>query len=386
MPVEIENLYATILDLHYIRNALFDHQNLERSADYIEQKFKQYGLKVESQTFKVDGLDYDFRNVIATWNPGKTNELLITSHYDHIFNSVGADDNLSGVSVMLEVARLVKELNINLTVKFISFTLEEGHSGYIKMLSDKGKQLGLLTSDGFPANYNARNFFRKVQSEFLNSVTKGETYVSALDTIVKNQSGAFTKEELEYLQLRKEIYDKVGSKGYQSFMGLVGSAYYVEKSKDHASNILGVINVETCGFVSNEKGSQKLIPGLDPTIFPMNDIKDISVGNFILIIADKYSTKLGSVFFEMTKEVVPSLLLAVPLDYDEISKSARDLLRSDHAPFWKEQIPALMITDTANFRNPYYHTPGDTIETIDFEFLANVAKTVLKTVQEFSKD
>jgi aminopeptidase YwaD len=42
-----------------------------------------------------------------------------------------------------------------------------------------------------------------------------------------------------------------------------------------------------------------------------------------------------------------------------------DLLRSDHRPFMIDGVPAIMLTDTANFRNPHYHQPTDTIETID---------------------
>ena len=44
-----------------------------------------------------------------------------------------------------------------------------------------------------------------------------------------------------------------------------------------------------------------------------------------------------------------------------------DMMRSDHAPFLLAGIPAVMLSDTANFRNPNYHTQSDTIETIDLE-------------------
>jgi Zn-dependent M28 family amino/carboxypeptidase len=46
-----------------------------------------------------------------------------------------------------------------------------------------------------------------------------------------------------------------------------------------------------------------------------------------------------------------------------------DSLRSDHAPFWKESIPTLFISDTANFRSELYHTPGDTHDKINYEAL-----------------
>ena len=47
---------------------------------------------------------------------------------------------------------------------------------------------------------------------------------------------------------------------------------------------------------------------------------------------------------------------------------------SDHAPFWDVGIDAVMITDTALARNPHYHTPYDTFETLDPDFLVGVAR------------
>lgn len=50
------------------------------------------------------------------------------------------------------------------------------------------------------------------------------------------------------------------------------------------------------------------------------------------------------------------------------------LKRSDHVPFWGVGIPALMWTDTAEFRNPNYHRPTDTPETLDYDFMRRVAQ------------
>jgi hypothetical protein len=50
---------------------------------------------------------------------------------------------------------------------------------------------------------------------------------------------------------------------------------------------------------------------------------------------------------------------------------------SDHASFWRRGYPALMLTDTAMFRNPHYHRPGDTVATLDFPFMAKVTRAVV---------
>lgn len=49
-----------------------------------------------------------------------------------------------------------------------------------------------------------------------------------------------------------------------------------------------------------------------------------------------------------------------------------DLLRSDHVPFWKSGVPALLWTDTGNFRNPNYHRATDTADTLDYRFMTEV--------------
>ena len=49
-----------------------------------------------------------------------------------------------------------------------------------------------------------------------------------------------------------------------------------------------------------------------------------------------------------------------------------NLARSDHLAFWRAGIPAILITDTADFRNPNYHRPTDTPDTLDYERLAAI--------------
>jgi Zn-dependent M28 family amino/carboxypeptidase len=55
--------------------------------------------------------------------------------------------------------------------------------------------------------------------------------------------------------------------------------------------------------------------------------------------------------------------------------------RSDHWSFWQEGYPALMVTDTAPFRYPHYHTPEDTVDKIDFEKLARVVRGLRAVVR-----
>jgi hypothetical protein len=58
---------------------------------------------------------------------------------------------------------------------------------------------------------------------------------------------------------------------------------------------------------------------------------------------------------------------------------------SDHSPFWDQGFPALLVTDTSFLRNPNYHLPTDTIETLDFEFMQKVAVGMVYSVLDLAK-
>ncbi|MEA3490506.1 MAG: M28 family peptidase, partial [Campylobacterota bacterium] len=58
------------------------------------------------------------------------------------------------------------------------------------------------------------------------------------------------------------------------------------------------------------------------------------------------------------------------------------LSRSDHAPFWESRIPAMMWTDTSEFRNPHYHRPSDAPDTLDYEFMRRVVELLGEVVLE----
>jgi Zn-dependent M28 family amino/carboxypeptidase len=57
---------------------------------------------------------------------------------------------------------------------------------------------------------------------------------------------------------------------------------------------------------------------------------------------------------------------------------------SDHSSFWDHGFPALMVTDTAFLRNPNYHLPSDTIETLDFEFMRKVGIGIFHAIVELA--
>ncbi len=97
-------------------------------------------------------------------------------------------------------------------------------------------------------------------------------------------------------------------------------------------------------------------------------------GNFIAVVGNRASKPLGGrVLRGMRKNP------ALPVESLFIWFNGwilADTRLSDHAPFWDKGLPALMITDTAYFRNPNYHGLGDTADTLDYAFMAELVRSL----------
>ena len=62
-----------------------------------------------------------------------------------------------------------------------------------------------------------------------------------------------------------------------------------------------------------------------------------------------------------------------------------DTRRSDHVPFWDRGYRAVMLTDTANYRNPHYHQKSDELRTLDIPFITNVARALAGAVADLAE-
>ena len=99
--------------------------SLEKAVQYIEGEFGKIGAKPETQTWLAQGNEY--KNVIASYNPGKKRRLIVGAHYDVCGDQPGADDNASAVAGLLETARLVFEHRpqTDYRIDFVAYCLEE---------------------------------------------------------------------------------------------------------------------------------------------------------------------------------------------------------------------------------------------------------------------
>ena len=90
------------------------------------------------------------------------------------------------------------------------------------------------------------------------------------------------------------------------------------------------------------------------------------MGNFIGLPANQRSNHLVELAVKQAEAMVPELPVVGLKVYLGLEGWLPVLHRSDHSPFWKAKIPAMLWADTAEFRNPHYHRATDTPETLDY--------------------
>ena len=149
-------------------------------------------------------------------------------------------------------------------------------------------------------------------------------------------------------------------------VGLLGSRYHVKEIlADSNREVIGLINFEMIGYSTTQPNSQNT-----PIRIPW--IADLPrTGDFILVAGNFSSGWLGNRIEQHIDCYEPNLNY---YSANRISGFFSDAARSDHSPYWENGIDAIMLTDTANFRNPHYHKKTDSLETIDFEFMSRIAR------------
>jgi hypothetical protein len=167
----------------------------------------------------------------------------------------------------------------------------------------------------------------------------------------------------------------------------VGSGFWVEEAVRMGRKMRGVFCFDTIGYTSDKKNSQTFPSGINPEMFQAEKVANATIGDFLAVFGEANSGKLVQSFKTQSgidSVNLPCACLQVPLVYEQMERGMRDLLRSDHAPFWKHGVPGLFLTDTANFRNPYYHTAADTVEKLNFDFLTRICKATIASAMDLT--
>lgn len=153
----------------------------------------------------------------------------------------------------------------------------------------------------------------------------------------------------------------------------MGSLRYARRARQRGDNIVGMLSLETIGYYRQDKGTQAYPTLLLRPFYP-------SRGNFIAFVGNVSSRSLLRRCLASFRRhsAFPSEGLSAPAWVTGVDWS-------DHWSFWQEGYPAIMVTDTAVFRYPWYHSPGDTPEKVDYPAMAQVTVGLAGMVADMAR-
>ena len=264
-----------------------------RARDYVIAQLKALGyapkaLAYESRFMPSVKDGTIFSNVEARLTPRPADVpgvWILGAHYDTVPGTPGADDNASGVAVLLETARLLKDHRPAREIRFVAFGTEE------------------------PPSFGTRN---------------------------------------------------------------MGSDHYAQGLKDSNAKVLGLICLEMLGYY-NPRGGSQLYPPFLHLFNPADGGFVAAVGNVSsrgLLDSFQAAWRRGS-SFPLTTAILPGPFAGLAL--------------SDQLNFWDQGYPALMLSDTAFYRNPNYHEASDLARTLDYERMAEVTRALAAAVKRQTK-
>jgi Zn-dependent M28 family amino/carboxypeptidase len=150
---------------------------------------------------------------------------------------------------------------------------------------------------------------------------------------------------------------------------LMGSYQFAQELKQHNTNIKGMVSLEMIGYFSSKEGSQYYPLPFFRFVYP-------KTGNYAAFVGNIRSRPLTRRFEQVFKKVS-----SLPVESLNAVSLIPGVDFSDHLSFWRFNYPAFMITDTAFYRNPHYHSPGDTYDTLDYEKMAELVLGIFNTVK-----
>jgi hypothetical protein len=175
-------------------------------------------------------------------------------------------------------------------------------------------------------------------------------------------------------------------------LGFLGARRLVEQLTAQRP-IVGAYVFEMLAYTSTTPGSQSLPPGIG-LLYP-GQVRRIRAnrmrGDFTAVVYRQPGRALAVAFAEALDHLAgrhATVVLRDPTDLPLLGPVlartvpfTQEFGRSDHIPFWAAGLPAVQITDTADFRNPHYHQPGDLPNTLDIGRLADVVASTAFAVE-----
>ena len=151
----------------------------------------------------------------------------------------------------------------------------------------------------------------------------------------------------------------------------MGSYWHARELASRKREVRLMISMEMIGFYRDGPKTQSFpVAGLG-MVYP-------DQGNFIAVVGayrDFGSMRRIKALFKGASDL--------PVETINAPESVTGVDFSDHASYWRFDMPALMVTDTAFLRNPNYHEPGDTPETLDYTRMAKVVRAMHAVAMQF---
>ncbi len=153
----------------------------------------------------------------------------------------------------------------------------------------------------------------------------------------------------------------------------MGSFIYASAAKARGENIQAMLSLEMLGYFSDKEGGQGFP-------LPFMNLFYSTTPNFIAVVGDRRSR-------DLVKRIKSSVEKSsgIPVETLSTSPYVPGVALSDHNSFWKMGYPAVMITDTAFYRNPNYHGSRDTIDTLNLQKMTGVLKGLTQTVLDLAE-
>lgn len=154
---------------------------------------------------------------------------------------------------------------------------------------------------------------------------------------------------------------------------LMGSRHYAKRLKENGHKVHAMFALEMLGYAG----------AMTPQKYPFLFLRQLGgyprYGNYIALVGNLRSMTL-------VRRVKRIMQQACSIGVESLSAPGflPPLFLSDHSSFWRYGFPGIMVTDTAFLRNPNYHLPSDTADTLNYTFLADVVLGLCATVKTLS--
>ncbi len=252
----------------------------------------------------------------------------------------------------------------------------------------EARNLDIITQEYTFGNYQASN----ITGRIIGTENESAIYIlgSHFDCVKEGPGADDNASGVAGMLEAMRILSKYGFKKSIRFIGfdleeeqLNGSMKYTQSGLHPEETVAGMLDFEMIGYYTEVPNTQAMPTGFN-LLFPEANSKleaDQFRGNFITNVGGGFSSELAEAFENAAAQHVPGLKVITL----QPSFFVPDLSRSDHASFWLKNIPAIMLTDGAEFRNHNYHTANDTLGSLNFTFMHNVVQAAIATLADLAE-